>query len=79
MTSRTAGFVTQGPRCIFFGVGGHERQQREWFHPDDVGVEDPTVEEAGGFGLAREADDAIDGEIGFDGDAEFHGCAPVRS
>jgi hypothetical protein len=34
------------------------------------------VKEAGGFGLAGQADDAIDSEIGFDRDAEVHGMLP---
>src|SRR5262245_26816071 len=32
--------------------------------------------EAHGFGLTIEIDDAFDGEIGFDRDAEFHGLLP---
>ena len=68
--------MTQGPRRILFGVRGHERHQRERLHPDDVGIEDPAVAEADGFGLACEAYDAVDGEVGLDRDAEFHGVAP---
>jgi len=35
-------------------------------------VEDPAVPEADGFRMAGQIDDAFDGEVGFDRDAEFH-------
>jgi len=54
-------------------VRGHEGEEREGFFPDDVRVEDPGVGEAGGFGLAGEREDAVDGDVGFDGDGEVHG------
>ena len=66
------GIGDAGAEAHFFGVGGHQGEERERFHPDDVGVEDPAVGEAGGFGLAGEGDDAVDGDVGFYGDAEFH-------
>src|SRR5207245_4523095 len=40
---------------------------------DDVGIEQPAEGETGVFRLAGEAEDAIDGDVRFDGDAEVHG------
>src|SRR6266851_452358 len=57
----------------FLGVGGHQGEQRKRLLPDDVGIENPAEGEAGGFGLAGEAQDSINGDVGFDGDAEVHG------
>lgn len=66
------GIGDAGAEMHFFGVGGDERQERKRLHPDDVRVEDPAVGEAGGFGLAAEREDAVNRDVGFDGDAEVH-------
>src|SRR6266436_2051239 len=56
----------------FFGVGGHEGEERKGLFPDDVGIEDPAEGKAARFGVAGEAQDAVDGNVWFDGDAEVH-------
>ena len=54
----------------------HERHQREWLFPNDVRIEDPAVFKAGVFRLAREADNALHGNIRLEGDGELHGSLP---
>src|SRR5712664_927753 len=61
------------PQAHFFCVGGHEREERKRLLPDDVGIEDPAEGKTASFGLASEAQDAVDGDVRFDGDAEVHG------
>ena len=56
-----------------FGVGGHQGEKGKRVFPEDVRVENPAVGEAGSFGLLREAEDTVDGDVRFDGDAEVHG------
>ena len=65
-----------GAEAHGLGAGGHECEKWEGFFPDDVGVEDPAVGEAGGFGLLGQADDAVDVNVGFDRDAEIHDFWP---
>src|SRR6266446_5391594 len=60
----------------FFGVRGHQGEQREGLFPDDVGIENPAEREAGGFGPAGEVQDSVNGEVWFNGDAEVHGKLP---
>src|SRR5712664_4869055 len=60
------------PQAHFFCVGGHEREERKRLLPDDVGIENPAEGKAARFGVAGEAQDAIDGDVRFDGDAEVH-------
>jgi hypothetical protein len=38
-----------------------------------MGIEDPTVLEAGSFGLARQTDDAINGNVWLQRNAKLHG------
>src|SRR2546427_3171027 len=62
-----------GAEAHFFGVGGHEGEERKRLFPDDVGIENPAEGEAGRFGVAGEAEDAVDRNVRLDGDAEVHG------
>src|SRR5712692_3822210 len=62
-----------GTKAHFFGVGGHEGEERERLFPDDMGVEDPAEGKARGLGVARKAQDSVNGNVRFDGDAEVHG------
>src|SRR5437016_239167 len=63
-----AGAEANGSRA-----GGHQREKWERIFPDNVGIEHPGVGEAGGFGLLRQTQDAVNGDVRFDGDAEVHG------
>src|SRR5882724_3154539 len=69
------GIGDAGTEAHFLGVGGHESEKREGFFPNDVGIENPAEGETRGFGLAGEAQDAVNGDVWFDGDAEVHGCS----
>jgi hypothetical protein len=61
-----------------FGVGRHQGKKGKRVLPEDVRVENPTVREAGSFGLFREAEDAVNGDVRLDGDAEVHGGSLIR-
>src|SRR6267143_1458347 len=68
-----SGVCDAGTQAHFFRVGGHEREERKRLLPDHVGIENPAEGKAGAFGLAGEAENAIDGDVRFNGDTEIHG------
>src|SRR5262249_20286522 len=55
------------------GVCGRQREEGKRLLPDDMGVENPAKGETGGLCLLGEAQDAVDGDVRFDGDAKVHG------
>ena len=72
MGSRVPGFVTQVPSRSRSVAPGHQRQQRIRIAPQHVRVEQPAVLEAGGLGLTRQGERALDGVLGLEREAELH-------
>src|SRR5207245_7497264 len=61
-----------GAKAHFLGSGSHQSEERKRLLPDNVGIENPAEGEAGGLGLAREGQNAVNGDVRFDGNAEVH-------
>src|SRR5207302_8857250 len=65
-----------GAEMQFAGIGRHEREQRVRILPQNVGVENPTILESKLLGLTCKSENAVHGQIRFQGEAELHSTSP---